>query len=98
MIILGSFNIIPTAVEFDGLIKCNYSYMIEENTDITLKDSQGSICLDNIWLSEEAKALSTGKINFSINLLLSLSIQIISELFVIDFIAYGYLLVGHGAV
>ncbi|CAF1193528.1 unnamed protein product [Rotaria sordida] len=60
VIIFGDFDSIPTASEFEALIKCNYLYVIQQNTDISLKEPQGSICLDNIWLSEEAKSLSTG--------------------------------------
>ncbi|CAF1162963.1 unnamed protein product [Adineta ricciae] len=59
-IILGSFNIIPTASDFEALIECNYSSVIAENTDISLKMLQGTSCVDNIWLSIEAKALYTG--------------------------------------
>jgi len=59
---LGSFNLIPTAPEFEALIKCNYSYVIQQNTDINLKNLEGSTCMDNIWLSSESRALSTGRI------------------------------------
>ncbi len=62
MIIFGSFNIIPTVPEFEALVKCNYSYMIKQNTDINLKNLEGSTCFDNIWLSAPVKALSTGRI------------------------------------
>lgn len=74
MIILGCFNLFPKALEFNGLIKCNYSYLIEQNTDISSTNPQGSICLDNIWLSEEAKTLSTGLFNIEIEFFLSCSI------------------------
>lgn len=60
-VIFGNFNIIPTASDFHALIQCNYSSIITENTDISLKTPQGTACVDNIWLSTEAKALSTGK-------------------------------------
>ncbi len=53
---------IPTASEFDALVQRNYSYIIQQNTNISLKTPQGSTCIDNIWLSAEAKVLSTGKI------------------------------------
>jgi len=59
---LGSFNLIPTAPEFEALIKCNYSYVIQQNTDINLKNLEGSTCIDNIWLSAESRAFSTGRI------------------------------------
>ncbi len=62
IIIFGDFNIIPTAAEFKALMNSNYSYMIQQNTDINLKNTEGSTCIDNIWLSSEAKALSTGRI------------------------------------
>ncbi len=62
MIIFGNFNIIPTASEFEALIKFHYSYVIQENTDTNLQDPQGSASMDNIWLSAEAKTLSTGRI------------------------------------
>jgi hypothetical protein len=39
--------------------------MIQQNTDINSKTPQGSTCVDNIWLSPEAKALSTGRIFLS---------------------------------
>ncbi len=64
VVIFGDFNIEPTALEFQELIKCNYSNVIQQNTNISLKIPQGSICGDNIWLSAEAKALSTGTIYF----------------------------------
>ncbi|CAF4600445.1 unnamed protein product [Rotaria sp. Silwood1] len=57
VIIFGDFNSVPTASEFEALVKCNYSYVIQQNTNISLKEPQGSICIDNIWLSEEAKSL-----------------------------------------
>ncbi|CAF3935192.1 unnamed protein product, partial [Rotaria sp. Silwood2] len=60
VIIFGDFNNVPTASEFDSLVKCNYSYVIQQNTNISLKEPQGSVCVDNIWLSEEAKNLNTG--------------------------------------
>ena len=60
-IILGSFNIIPTASDFEALIACSYSPVITESTDISLKNLEGTSCVDNIWLSTEAKALYTGK-------------------------------------
>ncbi|UJR15955.1 hypothetical protein I4U23_002875 [Adineta vaga] len=59
-VIFGSFNIIPTATDFQALIQCNYSSFITENTDVSLKTPQGTVCIDNIWLSTEAKALNTG--------------------------------------
>jgi exonuclease III len=62
VIIFGNFNIIPTASEFEALVTCNYSYVIQQNTNISLKNSEGSACMDNIWLSSEAQALSTGRI------------------------------------
>jgi hypothetical protein len=62
IIIFGDFNMIPTASEFDALVQRNYSYIIQQNTNISLKTPQGSTCIDNIWLSAEAKVLSTGKI------------------------------------
>lgn len=61
VVIFGDFNIIPTASEFDALVQRNYSYVIKQNTNISLKAPQGSTCVDNIWLSAEAKALSTGE-------------------------------------
>ncbi len=61
IIIFGDFNLAPTAFEFDALVQRNYSYVIQENTNISLKTPQGSTCVDNIWLSAEAKVLSTGK-------------------------------------
>ncbi|CAF3737635.1 unnamed protein product [Rotaria socialis] len=60
VIIFGHFDNVPTASEFEALAKCNYSYFIQQNTDISLQTPQGSSCLDNIWLSEEAKAFHTG--------------------------------------
>ncbi|CAF0960917.1 unnamed protein product [Adineta ricciae] len=60
-IIFGDFNIAPTASEFAALVQRNYSYVIQENTNISLKTPQGSTCVDNIWLSTEVKALSTDK-------------------------------------
>jgi len=62
IVIFGDFNLSPTALEFDALVQRNYSYVIQQNTNISLKTPQGSTCVDNIWLSTEAKALSTGKI------------------------------------
>lgn len=62
IVIFGDFNIAPTASEFDALVQRNYSYVIKQNTNISLKTPQGSTCIDNIWLSADAKALSTGKI------------------------------------
>jgi len=62
IIIFGDFNIAPTATEFDALVQRHYSYVIQQNTNISLKTPQGSVCIDNIWLSAEAKDLSTGKI------------------------------------
>jgi len=61
-VIFGDFNIEPTATEFQELIKCNYSNVIQQNTNITLKTPQGSTCGDNIWLSAESRAFSTGRI------------------------------------
>ncbi|CAF2073252.1 unnamed protein product [Rotaria magnacalcarata] len=60
VIIVGHFDNVPTASEFEALVKCNYSYVIQQNTDISLQTPQGSICLDNIWLSEEANVFDTG--------------------------------------
>ncbi|CAF0788363.1 unnamed protein product [Adineta steineri] len=60
IIIFGDFNNVPTAPEFQALVACNYSYTIQENKDVSPKTTQGSTCVHNIWLSEEAKALSTG--------------------------------------
>ncbi|CAF2524177.1 unnamed protein product [Rotaria sp. Silwood2] len=59
IIIFGDFNIVPTASEFDALVQRNYSYVIKQNTNISMKTPQGSTCIDNIWLSAEAKALTT---------------------------------------
>ena len=39
--------------------------MIQQNTDICSKTPEGSTCIDNIWLSPEAKTLSAGRISFS---------------------------------
>jgi hypothetical protein len=64
IVIFGDFNLSPAALEFDALVQRNYSYVIQQNTNISLKTPQGSTCVDNIWLSTEAKALSTGKIEF----------------------------------
>ncbi len=61
IIIFGDFNRPPNASEFDALVQRNYSYVIQENTNISLKTPQGSTCVDNIWLSAEAKVLTTGK-------------------------------------
>ncbi|CAF4140440.1 unnamed protein product, partial [Rotaria sp. Silwood1] len=44
VIIFGDFNSVPTASEFEALVKCNYSYVIQQNTNISLKEPQGSIC------------------------------------------------------
>lgn len=43
--------------------------MIQDNTNISLKTPQGSNCIDNIWLSADAKALATGKISFCVSAL-----------------------------
>ena len=59
IVIFGDFNLAPTATEFQALVERNYSYVIQENTNISLKTPQGSTCIDNIWISAEAKALST---------------------------------------
>lgn len=62
---MGNFDSPPTDSIFEPLVKCNYSYVLQQNTNIDLKMPQGSVCIDNIWLSEEVKKLSTGKIYFS---------------------------------
>ncbi|CAF1119717.1 unnamed protein product [Rotaria sordida] len=59
IVIFGDFNILPTASEFNALVQRNYSYVIKQNTNISMKTPQGSTCVDNIWLSAEAKALTT---------------------------------------
>ncbi|CAF0916097.1 unnamed protein product [Rotaria sp. Silwood1] len=59
IVIFGDFNIVPTASEFGALVQRNYSYVIKQNTNISMKTPQGSTCIDNIWLSTEAKALTT---------------------------------------
>lgn len=59
--IFGDFNIAPTASEFDALVERDYTYVIQQNTNISLKTPHGSTCVDNIWLSTEAKALTTGE-------------------------------------
>lgn len=64
IVIFGDFNIAPTATEFNALDQHNYTYVIKENTNISLKTPQGSTCVDNIWLSAEAKALLTGRISY----------------------------------
>jgi hypothetical protein len=76
---------IPTASEFEGLINYNYSYVIQQNTDIDSKNLEGTICVDNIWLSSEAKALITGTIlkNFISSCFVCFFLQKIQELFVI---------------
>jgi exonuclease III len=61
IVIFGDFNIVPTASEFDALVQRDYSYVIRKNTNISLKTPLGSTCMDNIWLSAEAKALTTSK-------------------------------------
>lgn len=61
IVIFGNFNDKLTVSDFEPLHKCNYSSVIQQNTDISLKDPTGTTCLDNIWLSYEAKSLSTGK-------------------------------------
>ena len=61
VIIFGDFNLAPHASEFEALVQRHYSYVIKQNTNISLKTPQGSTCADNIWLSAEAKQLSTGK-------------------------------------
>ena len=82
VVIFGGFNLPPTAVQFTALINSNYSHTIEQNTDITSKTPEGSICADNIWLSLDAKVLTTGRISpplFSVSPSLS---QVIPALFV----------------
>lgn len=59
IIIFGDFNLAPHAAEFEALVQRHYSYVIQKNTNISLKVPQGSTCVDNIWLSAEAKQLST---------------------------------------
>ena len=61
VVIFGDFNIAPTASEFDALIRRQYSYVIRENTNISLKTPLGSTSTDNIWLSPQVKALATGR-------------------------------------
>ena len=61
IVIFGDFNLIPTAPAFEALSERDYSYVIRENTNISLKTPQGSTCMDNIWLSAPAKALTKGK-------------------------------------
>ncbi|CAF3433319.1 unnamed protein product [Rotaria socialis] len=59
IVIFGDFNIAPTASEFNALVQHNYSYVIKQNTNISLKTPGGSTCVDNIWLSAEANSLIT---------------------------------------
>jgi hypothetical protein len=61
VIILGDFNLLPTAAEFDALRQRNYSCSINEPTNISLKMPKGSTCVDNMWLSTAAKSLATGR-------------------------------------
>ena len=66
VVIFGDFNIAPTASEFDALIRRHYSYVIRENTNISLKTPLGSTITDNMWLSAQVKALATGRSHHSL--------------------------------
>lgn len=59
--IFGGLNASPTAEECKGLMQCQFSPMITENTDIGLQAMHGAACVDNIWLSAEAKTWTTGR-------------------------------------
>ena len=99
IIIFGSFNMKPTASEFEPLIDCHYSPIIEQNTDIHSKNLQGSDCIDNIWLSIQAKTLNTSRIVPPLNHSEThLTFQIIRELFGKISAVCGFQAVGRGVV
>lgn len=67
IVIFGSFYMKPTTSEFEPLINCHYSSVIEQNTDIHSNNLQGTDCIDNIWLSTEAKTIYTSRIDCHLN-------------------------------
>lgn len=60
--VLGDFGLPPQSSELDQLRKERLSPLVPPNmfTNISTRSPQGSLCLDNIWVSKSLKKIYAG--------------------------------------
>ncbi|XP_010871777.2 endonuclease/exonuclease/phosphatase family domain-containing protein 1 isoform X2 [Esox lucius] len=62
LVVLGDFGMPPQSSELDQLRKARLSPLLAPNmfTNISTRSPQGSLCLDNIWVSKSLKKIYAG--------------------------------------